>query len=240
MIIRAKNKEISVRGIQSESIRQNGKSYPALRITVDGGLPQTEIDALCSGQLEIIDDSGNVIGTHEGYTTNAEHSLIIGKITTADQEIAELTEEITATKQEHTAYVATVQTILPVLDDAEAVTVKGLYPAWEDLCKESVTVEKPGYRFRYGDDLYKTVQPKYTFVSHHVPGGGTESLFTRIDETHAGTAEDPIPYNGNMVLENGKYYVQGGVVYLCTRDTGNPVYNPLSELVGLYVEIYEA
>ena len=123
MIIKAKNREISVKGIQSESIRQNGKSYPALRITVDGGLPQTEIDALCSGMLEIVDDSGNVIGTHEGYTTNAEHSLIVGKITTADQEIAELENEITATKQEHTAYVATVQTILPVLDDAEAVTV---------------------------------------------------------------------------------------------------------------------
>lgn len=238
MIIKAKNREISVKGIHSESIRQNGKSYPALQIAVDGGLSQTEIDALCSGQLEIIDDSGNVIGTHEGYTTNAGHSLIIGKITTADQEIAELTEEITAAKQEHTVYKGMVLTILPVLDDAAAVTVKGLYPAWDELCEESVTVEKPGYRFRYGDDLYKTVQPKYTFVSYHVPGEGTESLFTHIDETHAGTAEDPITYNGNMALENGKHYVQDGVIYQCTRDTGNPVYNALSELVGLYVEIY--
>ena len=28
-----------------------------------------------------------------------------------------------------------------------------------------------------------------------------------------------------------------GVTYLCNRDTVNPVYNPLSELVGIYVEI---
>lgn len=31
-------------------------------------------------------------------------------------------------------------------------------------------------------------------------------------------------------------YSQDGVVYLCSRDTVNPVYNPLRELVGIYVE----
>ena len=66
--------------------------------------------------------------------------------------------------------------------------------------------------------------------------GVSASLFERIDETHDGSKYDPIPYEGNMALENGKYYVQNGVTYLCNRDTGNPVYNALSELVGLYVE----
>ena len=47
---------------------------------------------------------------------------------------------------------------------------------------------------------------------------------------------DPIPYDGNMALEAGKYYIQDYVIYLCNRDTVNPVYNPLAELVGLYVE----
>ena len=31
-------------------------------------------------------------------------------------------------------------------------------------------------------------------------------------------------------------YSQDGVTYLCNRDTVNPVYNPLRELVGIYVE----
>ena len=31
-------------------------------------------------------------------------------------------------------------------------------------------------------------------------------------------------------------YIQGSVVYLCSRDTMNPVYNALRELVGIYVE----
>ena len=48
--------------------------------------------------------------------------------------------------------------------------------------------------------------------------------------------DDPIPYSGNMTLTAGLYYMQDWVIYKCTRDTGNPVYHALSELVGLYVE----
>ena len=53
------------------------------------------------------------------------------------------------------------------------------------------------------------------------------------------TAEEitAIPYEGNMALESGKYYTQSGMTYLCSRDTVNPVYNALSELVGIYVEV---
>ena len=97
---------------------------------------------------------------------------------------------------------------------------------------------KKGFKFRHGNTLYKTEQPEHTFTSVYVPGNaGTESLFSEIDETHAGTLDNPIPYNGNMALESGKYYIQDGVTYLCTRDTVNPVYNALAELVGLYVEV---
>lgn len=62
-------------------------------------------------------------------------------------------------------------------------------------------------------------------------------LLNLFEVAHAGTADDPIPYEGNMALESGKYYSQDGVVYRCTRDTGNPVFHALSELVGLYVEV---
>ena len=44
-------------------------------------------------------------------------------------------------------------------------------------------------------------------------------------------------YDGNMALESGKYYMQDYVIYRCTRDTINPVYHALAELVGLYVEV---
>lgn len=119
------------------------------------------------------------------------------------------------------------------VDDVAAYRMREFYPKWEDVIGKSVDA---GYKFTYGGQLYKTIPPTHTFAAEWVPGTGTASLYTRIDETHDGTKYDPIPYDGNMALESGKYYVQDGVTYLCTRDTVNPVYNALAELVGLYVE----
>lgn len=121
--------------------------------------------------------------------------------------------------------------------DAEALEAKGIYEAWESLVEQGA-VKTKGYIFQYGDRLYRTEQPEYTFVSHYIPGSiGTESLFSVIDEEHKGTYDDPIPYEGNMALVAGKYYSQDGVIYLCTRDTVNPVYASLADLVPLYVEV---
>lgn len=120
------------------------------------------------------------------------------------------------------------------VDDQTAVRMTEFYPAWKDLIGK--TVDKSGYKFQHNGKLYKTIPATHTFQSDWVPGVGTESIYTRIDETHTGDQYDPIPYEGNMALENGKYYAQDGVTYLCTRDTGIAVYNALSELVGLYVE----
>ena len=120
------------------------------------------------------------------------------------------------------------------VDDSTALRMREFYPEWVDLI--GTTVDKAGFKFTHGGELYKTIPEQHTFQADWVPGEGTESLYTRIDESHAGTLADPIPYSGNMALESGKYYIQGGFVYLCTRDTINPVYNALADLVGLYVE----
>jgi hypothetical protein len=123
------------------------------------------------------------------------------------------------------------------LTDDQALTVKDAYWQWEDLVKAGTTVDK-GYRFRYGDKLWRTEQPKHTFVAHQIPGAqGMESLFSVIDESHAGTYEDPIPYNRNMEIYKGLYYTQNDVLYLCIRDSGQPLYHDLSALVGSYVEV---
>lgn len=123
------------------------------------------------------------------------------------------------------------------LTDAEALAVKGVYWQWKDLVKAGTTVDR-GYRFQYGDKLWRTEQPKYTFVAHYIPGAqGMESLFSVINETHAGTLEDPIPYDRNMEIYAGLYYIEHGITYLCTRSSGQPLYNDLSALVGHYVEV---
>ena len=123
------------------------------------------------------------------------------------------------------------------VDDNTALRMLEFYPEWNGLIGQ--TVDKAGFRFTYGGKLYKTIPANHTFQADWVPGVGTESLYARIDETHAGTLADPIPYDGNMELTEGLYYTKGGVTYLCIRSTGQPVYNALADLVGIYVETAE-
>ena len=54
-----------------------------------------------------------------------------------------------------------------------------------------------------------------------------------------GTLENPIAYEvGVTPLENGKYYIENDVVYLCNRSEA-VVYHNLSALIGLYVTVVE-
>lgn len=136
------------------------------------------------------------------------------------------------TEYEVNAMLITQQINTLAVDDNTALRMKQFYPTFESIIGQAV---KKGFKFTYGGKLWRVVQPELTIQSHYPPCVGTESLYTEVCETHDGTLDDPIPYDGNMALESGKHYVQNYIVYLCNRDTGIPVYNPLAELVGLYV-----
>ena len=115
------------------------------------------------------------------------------------------------------------------VDDNTALRMLTFYPEWA-----SDTDYTAGYKVQRGGKLWRCIQAHTSQIGWEPENAA--SLWTEICESHAGTLEDPIPYNGNMALESGKYYSQNSKIYRCTRDTVNPVYNALSELVGLYVE----
>ena len=166
------------------------------------------------------------------YRDMTDEEIAAMEVEAAKFEAYERTRPLTS--EEVTAMLIRQQINSLAVDDNTALRMREFYPEWEDMIGQ--TVEKAGFRFKHGGDLYKTIPANHTFQANWVPGVGTESIYTRIDESHAGTLTDPIPYSGNMALEAGKYYSQNGVVYLCTRDTVNPVYSALADLVGLYVE----
>lgn len=122
------------------------------------------------------------------------------------------------------------------LSDEQALQVKNLFPKWETFIGGKLEKD---YKVLYTDRLYKVKQDITTVLENQPPSINTAALYEEINEKNAGTQEDPIPYNNNMELFNGKYYSQNGVVYKCTRDTGQAVYHDLSALVGIYVEIAE-
>lgn len=115
------------------------------------------------------------------------------------------------------------------VDDNTALRMLAYYPEWT-----AGTAYTVGYKVRKDGKLWRVIQA-HTSQTGWEPENAA-SLWEQINETHAGTLDDPIPYSGNMALTAGLYYMQDWTIYLCTRDTVNPVYNPLADLVGLYVE----
>lgn len=115
------------------------------------------------------------------------------------------------------------------VDGNTALLMLEFYPEWS--AGQAYTA---GYKVQHGGKLWSCLQA-HTSQTGWEPSTATASLWEQINETHDGTLEDPIPYSGNMALTSGLYYIQDYTIYLCTRDTGNPVYNPLAELVGIYV-----
>lgn len=179
----------------------------------------------------IVQERGQTVAAYEGYTAFYRTEIYTGKIYGVVMYKQETLPETQSQMIQAAMLVAQMQA--QTLEDRDALNVKVIYPQWQDVIGQTV---KAGYKFLYGDLLYKTIQDKLLIQEQHIPGEGTESLYTVLDETHAGTQENSIPYDGNMALENGKYYSQDGVTYLCNRDTENPVYHNLRDLIGLYVE----
>ena len=161
------------------------------------------------------------------YRDMTDEEIAAAQEAQAEHELNERTRPLTA--EEVTAMLIKQQINTLNVDDNTALRMTTFYPEWA-----ANTEYTTGYKAQRSGRLWRCLQA-HTSQAGWEPENAA-SLWTEICESHAGTLEDPIPYSGNMALESGKYYSQDGKVYRCTRDTGNPVYNVLSELVGLYVE----
>ena len=145
----------------------------------------------------------------------------------AEYELNERTRPFTESEVSRMLITQQINTL--TVDDNTALRMVAFYPEWAADTEYTI-----GYKVQRNGKLWRCIQA-HTSQAGWEPENAA-SLWTEICESHAGTLEDPIPYSGNMALESGKYYMQDGKVYHCIRDTGNPVYNALSDLVGLYVE----
>lgn len=142
-------------------------------------------------------------------------------------QLQERTRPLTAEEVTHLLLRQSVNTL--TVDNNTALRMMAFYPEWE-----VDTDYAAGHKVQRGGRLWRALQT-HTAQTGWEPENAP-SLWEQINETHSGAADDPIPYEGNMALEEGLHYVQDYVIYRCTRDTGGPVYNPLRELAGLYVE----
>ena len=120
------------------------------------------------------------------------------------------------------------------LEDPRAAEVRTLYPEW----KPGEAVEPGDRRYRPPvDTLYKVREGKgHTTQEGWEPENMADS-WEAIDVEHAGTMEDPIPARPNMRYYPDRYYLDGGKLYKCTRDTEQAIAQLPHELVGVYFEL---
>lgn len=128
--------------------------------------------------------------------------------------------------------------------DAVALKAKELYKSWKaeelvDGVKKPVSYKVGDRRtFVYPDGELKLIKCRqaHTAEAHFTPDL-IPALWEVINETHSGTIEDPIPYDPNMEVFENLYYVYADVLYKCTRNSGQPLYNTPDNLIGHYFEV---
>ncbi len=125
--------------------------------------------------------------------------------------------------------------------DAQALTMTTLYPYWAEKTAYGGEGEPQIVRRSISgrDQLYRCDQPHTSQVGWEPENA--PALWVAINDTNAGSIDDPIPAVRGMEYEYGLYYLDGadGKTYLCERTgeaTGGKVklqFLP-HELVGQY------
>ena len=189
-----------------------------------------------------VQERGQTIATYDDYTTLYRIEWSPGGIYTVVMYKPEKTPEVRVEVQQAAVLVAQMQA--QALTDAQAITVKAIYPAYDPN-----GVQYPvDFKVVDNDVLYKCLQEHKSQASW--APGVAPSLWTAVQTgEHAGTQEDPIPVpetvtTAGFEYEKGKYYSEGGAVYLMDRqgmDAGDKItlYFPPSVLIGQYFVLAE-
>ena len=119
----------------------------------------------------------------------------------------------------------------PLVSDAQALEMPDLFLTWAEVLAAGTQLSKDTI-INDGNQLYRVVQP-VTPQEHQAPHDeGMLAIYRPIDQNHAGTQEDPIPFVYGMDTEQGKYYGYNGKVHLCNLTMTPCVWPP--ETPGLW------
>ena len=171
---------------------------------------------------------GNIYGDAVDISTSEEYEEVEGYI---DLEGPDTYEEILKGVENMESITRKINRI--GLTNNEALSVKEMYPRWEDKVGSAIEV---GFITLYDGILWKARQT-HTALEVYPPSIHTASLYEVINEEHEGSMDDPIPYIPPMEIFAGKYYSEDGVIYLCTRDSGTALSHRLNDLINIYVEL---
>ena len=110
--------------------------------------------------------------------------------------------------------------------DQEALSVQPLLPTWPDGVNTEGNYTLGQY-INHKGQLYRIEQAAVRPIESQPPDGvGMLAVYRPVDNTHAGTKEDPIPWVYGMDCFEGKYYSYEETVYYCKDDMKPCVWYP--------------
>lgn len=103
------------------------------------------------------------------------------------------------------------------IKDALALQMPDLFPSWEDVLAAGKKLPA-GRILQDKNQLYRVMQAVTPLESQPPGGEGMLAVYRPIDQQHAGTAKDPIPFVCGMDCRAGLYYSYEGKTWLCKAD----------------------
>lgn len=118
------------------------------------------------------------------------------------------------------------------LSDSDALEAVELFEEWKPDTWYII-----GDRRRHEETLYKCRQD-HTSQAHYTPDIVPALWEVVAPEGKGDSPDNPIEYNQSMAIEEGKFYIENDVIYICIRDSGVPLYTALANVIGNYVEVF--
>ena len=96
--------EVTLQGsVHFTTARVAEQSVPALELRLEGPVDAAALEAMKAGKLEIYGEDGLLQGVQTGYNTVLRHSVILAKVSDAQQQLAEAKAQVEALQAEKEA-----------------------------------------------------------------------------------------------------------------------------------------
>lgn len=221
------NQTIEGAELYGERIWHEGTSRPALRVELNGGVTDAQIEALTAHDWQVCNDEGTPEGVQTGYNTLIRHELTFAQVATLEQVESErdaAQADASAAREENAQTRATVRGVVPLMADSAAVInqIMELLDEWMPgaYAQDDVRV--------YGGMPYRCVQAHDATDNPDWTPDTQAALWMQYHGTTPDTARDWIaPMGAHDMYRVGEYMRwTDGDLYRCVRDTS---FDPLTD-----------
>lgn len=129
-----------------------------------------------------------------------------------------------------------IQCAIPLMTNDQILQCVSVLPEWKSFIGGKMEAHQ---RFQFNKEAWESRQEVSVVLEGQEPGISTAALYQRIESSHAGTQEDPIPYSPLMTVYKDKYYIQNEMLYLCLEDSGQPLYADCENLPRYFKKVEE-